>query len=82
MISTCRRLKNVIKAKEKTLSEQADLDWGTCEALARTLSEGTHVRISGQDVQRGTFSHRHAIWHDQKTNEVYTALNNMARKSS
>ena len=63
-----RRLKNVIKAKEKTLSEQADLDWGTCEALAfgSLLLEGTHVRISGQDVQRGTFSHRHAIWHDQK----------------
>ena len=74
-----RRLKNVIKAKEKTLSEQADLDWGTCEALAfgSLLLEGTHVRISGQDVQRGTFSHRHAIWHDQKTNEVYTALNNI-----
>ena len=42
-----RRLKNVIKAKEKTLSEQADLDWGTCEALAfgSLLLEGTHVRI-------------------------------------
>ena len=74
-----RRLKNIIKAKAKTLTEQADLDWGTCEALAfgSLLLEGTHVRISGQDVQRGTFSHRHAIWNDQKTNEVYTALNNI-----
>ena len=74
-----RRLNNIIKAKAETLEAKAMLDWGTCEGLAfgSLLLEGTHVRISGQDVQRGTFSHRHAIWHDQKTNELYTALNNV-----
>jgi 2-oxoglutarate dehydrogenase E1 component len=74
-----RRLGNIIKAKATTLEEKANLDWGTAEALAfgSLLVEGTHVRISGQDVQRGTFSHRHGVWHDQKTNENYTPLNNI-----
>lgn len=44
------------------------IDWATAEALAfgSLLAEGTHVRLSGQDVERGTFSHRHAVLHDQK----------------
>jgi 2-oxoglutarate dehydrogenase E1 component len=45
------------------------VDWATAEALAFStlLSEGNHVRLSGQDVERGTFSHRHAVLHDQET---------------
>ena len=44
------------------------IDWATAEALAfgSLLAEGTHVRLSGQDVERGTFSQRHAVLHDQK----------------
>jgi len=74
-----RRLNNIVKAKAVTLEEKSNIDWGTAEALAfgSLLVEGTHVRISGQDVQRGTFSHRHAVWHDQKSNALFTPLNNI-----
>eukprot|EP00002_Diphylleia_rotans_P000348 TRINITY_DN1017_c0_g1_i1.p1 TRINITY_DN1017_c0_g1~~TRINITY_DN1017_c0_g1_i1.p1 ORF type:complete len:900 (-),score=190.22 TRINITY_DN1017_c0_g1_i1:508-3207(-) len=57
------------------------LDWATCEALAfgSLLAEGSNVRISGQDVGRGTFSHRHVMYTDQKTNEGYVPLNYMSQ---
>ena len=49
------------------------VDWATAEALAfaTLLSEGNHVRLSGQDVERGTFSHRHAVLHDQETGVIH-----------
>ena len=40
----------------------------------RLLCAGNHVRLSGQDCERGTFSHRHSVVHDQKTAESYTPL--------
>jgi len=76
-----RRLNNMIlKAKQKTLDAEENIDWGTAEALAfgTLLLEGTHVRLSGQDSQRGTFSHRHAVWRDQKVSGVsHTPLNSI-----
>eukprot|EP01111_Echinosteliopsis_oligospora_P000442 TRINITY_DN1046_c0_g1_i1.p1 TRINITY_DN1046_c0_g1~~TRINITY_DN1046_c0_g1_i1.p1 ORF type:complete len:1033 (-),score=255.52 TRINITY_DN1046_c0_g1_i1:43-3141(-) len=52
------------------------IDWATAEALAfgSLMLEGNHVRLSGQDVERGTFSHRHAVLHDQKDGKTYTPL--------
>jgi 2-oxoglutarate dehydrogenase E1 component len=51
----------------------------TAEALAfgTLLLEDNHVRLSGQDVERGTFSHRHAVLHNQTTGETYVPLNHI-----
>lgn len=57
-----------------------EVDWAMGEALAfgSLLKEGIHVRLSGQDVERGTFSHRHHVLHDQDRDKVtYTALNHI-----
>jgi 2-oxoglutarate dehydrogenase E1 component len=55
------------------------IDWGHAEALAfgSLIAEGRSVRITGQDAERGTFSHRQAVLHDVNTGEVYTALANI-----
>lgn len=55
------------------------IDWGMGEhlAYASLLAGGVHVRISGQDSRRGTFSHRHAMWVDQKTEERYYPLSHL-----
>lgn len=59
-------LKRVLKIRQKMMSERT-VDWALGEAMAygSLLTEGIHVRLSGQDVERGTFSHRHAVLHDQ-----------------
>lgn len=51
--------------------EEGMADWSLGEAFAfgTLLKEGTHVRLSGQDVQRGTFSHRHHVLHNQKVDK-------------
>lgn len=60
----------------------ADLDWATCEAMAfgSLLHAGYNMRISGQDVERGTFSQRHGVLVDQNTEERYTPLANAGYK--
>ena len=56
------------------------IDWATGEALAfaTLLTEGHPVRLSGQDVERGTFSQRHTVLNDQQDDSTYTPLNNLA----
>lgn len=55
------------------------IDWGTAEALAfaTLIQDGYHVRISGQDVERGTFSHRHAHVFYQDKDGYYNPINNV-----
>ena len=74
-------LARILKQREKTISEGEGIDWATAESLAfgSLLAEGTHVRLSGQDVERGTFSQRHALLHDQKTESQFVPLNNLSR---
>jgi 2-oxoglutarate dehydrogenase E1 component len=66
----------IMKEKERTLKAGEGLDWATAEALAfgSLLLEGNSVRLSGQDVERGTFSHRHAVLHDQTSAAVHVPL--------
>ncbi|HCP17893.1 MAG TPA: 2-oxoglutarate dehydrogenase E1 component, partial [Alphaproteobacteria bacterium] len=74
------KLKRVIAAREKAISEGAKIDWATAEHLAfgTLLIEGNMVRLSGQDSCRGTFSQRHAVFVDQETNERYTPLHHIS----
>jgi 2-oxoglutarate dehydrogenase E1 component len=56
--------------------QQGGIDWGQAEALAfaSLLEDGIPIRLSGQDTERGTFSHRHAVLHDARTGEMHTPL--------
>ena len=74
-----KTLKRVLKQKEKALSEGAGIDWATAEALAfgSLLHEGFDVRLSGQDSRRGTFSQRHSVFIDQKTENTHIPLSNL-----
>ncbi|GMH36333.1 hypothetical protein BSKO_04201 [Bryopsis sp. KO-2023] len=74
-----KQIKKVYQARQNMISaedSQGKVDWGMAEALAfgTLISEGNHVRLSGQDVERGTFSHRHAVVHDQNTGDTFTPL--------
>ncbi len=64
---------------ERRPYEKDELDWAICELLAygSLLLEGNNIRFTGQDVIRGTFSHRHAKLFDEKTNESYCGLANL-----
>jgi len=68
------------KGKQKLLDAEL-LDWALAELLAygSLLREGRDVRLTGQDVERGTFSHRHAIFRDDKNFEELNRLNNMTK---
>ncbi|GAB1600706.1 probable 2-oxoglutarate dehydrogenase E1 component DHKTD1, mitochondrial [Argonauta hians] len=71
--------KTHIDRRKRQIEAGTDLDWATAEALAMgsLLYQGFNVRISGQDVGRGTFSHRHAMIVDQMTDDIHIPLNHM-----
>ncbi|WP_226390783.1 2-oxoglutarate dehydrogenase E1 component [Penaeicola halotolerans] len=68
-----------IKQRKDMFFNTKELNWAAAELLAygSLLLEGKTVRMSGQDCQRGTFSHRHAVIHDANTNEPYNFLQNL-----
>ncbi|GFS86859.1 probable 2-oxoglutarate dehydrogenase E1 component DHKTD1, mitochondrial [Nephila pilipes] len=74
--------KNFIQERLKKMEKGIHLDWATAETLAigSILLQGHNVRISGQDVGRGTFSHRHVMLVDQNSGEIYVPLNHMTEK--
>lgn len=73
------KLQRVIKRRAAALdnnSSEKTIDWATAESLAlgSILTGGTAVRFTGEDVERGTFSHRHALWRDSDSGKVYVPL--------
>ncbi|MEM6333654.1 MAG: 2-oxoglutarate dehydrogenase E1 component [Planctomycetota bacterium] len=73
------KLRRQFKARTKMAAGEQPLDWSAAEALAfATLAvEGHPIRVSGQDSQRGTFSHRHAVLHDHRTGDILTPLKHL-----
>ena len=74
------QLAKIFAARNKSIVEGTGIDWGTAEALAfaSLINDGHHVRLSGQDVERGTFSHRHAHVHYQDKDGHYNPINAIA----
>ncbi|WP_298341387.1 2-oxoglutarate dehydrogenase E1 component [uncultured Algibacter sp.] len=72
-----RKAERILQGRAKMVFETDTLDWGMAETLAygSLMEEGFNVRISGQDVERGTFSHRHAILRDEISEERINLLN-------
>jgi 2-oxoglutarate dehydrogenase E1 component len=78
-----RKLEKILKDRAQMVKDDK-LDWGMCELLAygTLLDEGYPVRITGQDVERGTFSHRHAVVKMEDSEEEYIHLNNLSPKQA
>ena len=74
-----KKVEKIIQDKLKLFKEELKIDWATGElmAYASLNLDGKDVRMSGQDVRRGTFSHRHAVLQDEVTNRAYSRLKNI-----
>ena len=78
-IKPSSKLVRTLRRRREAVGEAGGIDWGHAEALAfaSVLTEGCSVRISGQDVERGTFSHRQSVLHDSETGETYAPLQHL-----
>ncbi|MBA8667512.1 2-oxoglutarate dehydrogenase E1 component [Holosporaceae bacterium 'Namur'] len=74
------KIERQLQAKKQSIETGKGVDWATAEALAfaSLINDGYNVRMTGQDVKRGTFSHRHAVLFDQENESQYTPLNNLS----
>ncbi|GGB88882.1 2-oxoglutarate dehydrogenase E1 component [Dyadobacter sediminis] len=74
-----KQIDKLLKDREQMIFDKKEVNWATAELLAygSILAEGNIVRLSGQDVQRGTFSHRHAVLRDVETNAAYSNLDHI-----
>jgi 2-oxoglutarate dehydrogenase E1 component len=77
------KLKGQLGRRLQTI-EEGGIDWGQAEALAfaSLLVEGIPIRLTGQDTERGTFSHRHAVLHDARTGETYAPLQHLDEQTA
>jgi 2-oxoglutarate dehydrogenase E1 component len=71
-----RKVEKLLQDKVRMYQEEQRIDWATAELMAygSLLKDGMDVRMSGQDVRRGTFSHRHAVLRDENTDAAYNRL--------
>ncbi|MBP1970141.1 2-oxoglutarate dehydrogenase E1 component [Virgibacillus natechei] len=74
-----KKVEKILKRRENALDEGNKADWGTGEALAYAsiLQDGTPIRLTGQDTERGTFAHRHLILHDTENSDEYSPLHGL-----
>jgi 2-oxoglutarate dehydrogenase E1 component len=74
-----KQIDRVLKNRKVQFNDTRTFDWASAELMAygSLMLEGNKVRLSGQDVQRGTFSHRHAVIKDADTNESFNNLNSL-----
>ncbi len=74
-----KKLGRFFEARLKAIQDGKGIDWGNAEALAYAtlVVEGHPVRLSGQDVERGTFTHRHSVLYDTETGKKYRPLNEL-----
>ena len=79
-----KQIEKLIKERREMFFETKTLNWAAAELLAygSIILENKVVRVSGQDCQRGTFSHRHAVVHDAQTSEAYNFLANLESDST
>ena len=76
-----RTLQRMVKSRRAMAAGEELVDWGCGEMMAfgSLLLEGVPVRLTGQDSQRGTFAHRHAVWHDFDTGAEHVSLQHLSR---
>lgn len=76
------KLQRFLEARVKMTQGEVPFDWSMAEAFAcgTLLHEGTSIRMSGQDVARGTFTQRHSVWIDQQTGLPYISLNSLSEQ--
>jgi len=74
------KLARQLERRRTASATDGEVDWGLGEALAfaSLLAEGTPIRLTGQDTQRGTFSHRHLVYHDAKKTSTYAPIQHLA----
>jgi 2-oxoglutarate dehydrogenase E1 component len=78
------KLEKQLERRRETVGEEGGIDWAQAEGFAfgSLLTDGVPVRLTGQDTERGTFSHRHLVLHDFETGETHTPIEHLPNASA